>query len=178
MRMEGHSAYYHQQMYPRDGYGGGAPIPGAYQHPPACIYQHNTSDHGNYGGQAMQVVDQSVLNESPNTYSHQMSSHGLSNGPTPGHAPIANTTPAHMQNSHQLSGAPVMPQVTQPPPAHSQQPPATPQVSSASGNGGNGQQTTGNGSTNHLQFPWMKTTKSHAHQWKAQWPGMPEINYV
>ncbi|XP_025085619.1 LOW QUALITY PROTEIN: homeobox protein Hox-B3a-like [Pomacea canaliculata] len=22
-----------------------------------------------------------------------------------------------------------------------------------------------------LQFPWMKTTKSHAHQWKAQWPG-------
>ncbi|KAH9488175.1 hypothetical protein Btru_064855 [Bulinus truncatus] len=21
-----------------------------------------------------------------------------------------------------------------------------------------------------LPFPWMKTTKSHAHQWKAQWP--------
>lgn len=22
-----------------------------------------------------------------------------------------------------------------------------------------------------LPFPWMKTTKSHAHQWKAHWPG-------
>lgn len=22
-----------------------------------------------------------------------------------------------------------------------------------------------------LHFPWMKTTKSHAHQWKANWPG-------
>ena len=22
-----------------------------------------------------------------------------------------------------------------------------------------------------LHFPWMKTTKSHAHQWKAHWPG-------
>lgn len=22
-----------------------------------------------------------------------------------------------------------------------------------------------------LRFPWMKTTKSHAHQWKAQWSG-------
>ncbi|XP_068604124.1 pancreas/duodenum homeobox protein 1 [Brachionichthys hirsutus] len=23
----------------------------------------------------------------------------------------------------------------------------------------------------HLPFPWMKTTKSHAHTWKGQWPG-------
>lgn len=23
----------------------------------------------------------------------------------------------------------------------------------------------------NLQFPWMKTTKSHAHMWKANWPG-------
>ncbi|GFN82218.1 hypothetical protein PoB_000872400 [Plakobranchus ocellatus] len=25
-----------------------------------------------------------------------------------------------------------------------------------------------------LPFPWMKTTKSHAHQWKAQWPVSPQ----
>lgn len=23
----------------------------------------------------------------------------------------------------------------------------------------------------HLPFPWMKTTKSHSHTWKAQWTG-------
>jgi len=23
----------------------------------------------------------------------------------------------------------------------------------------------------HLQFPWMKTTKSHSHTWKGQWTG-------
>nr|XP_006824559.1 PREDICTED: pancreas/duodenum homeobox protein 1-like [Saccoglossus kowalevskii] len=26
------------------------------------------------------------------------------------------------------------------------------------------------GRPQNLQFPWMKTTKSHAHTWKAQWP--------
>uniref|UniRef100_A0A4W3HTR8 Pancreas/duodenum homeobox protein 1 n=1 Tax=Callorhinchus milii TaxID=7868 RepID=A0A4W3HTR8_CALMI len=26
-------------------------------------------------------------------------------------------------------------------------------------------------SRTHLPFPWMKSTKSHAHVWKGQWPG-------
>ncbi len=32
------------------------------------------------------------------------------------------------------------------------------------------------GSQNTLHFPWMKTTKSHAHQWKANWSG--KSNYL
>ena len=31
-----------------------------------------------------------------------------------------------------------------------------------------------NGGRN-LPFPWMKTTKSHAHMWKANWPGKYQI---
>ncbi|XP_041670230.1 pancreas/duodenum homeobox protein 1 [Cheilinus undulatus] len=30
---------------------------------------------------------------------------------------------------------------------------------------------TGEQSRYHLPFPWMKTTKSHSHTWKAQWAG-------
>ncbi|TDG97338.1 hypothetical protein EPR50_G00224440 [Perca flavescens] len=30
---------------------------------------------------------------------------------------------------------------------------------------------TGEQSTYHLPFPWMKTTKSHSHTWKGQWAG-------
>ncbi|XP_071769891.1 pancreas/duodenum homeobox protein 1 [Centroberyx gerrardi] len=30
---------------------------------------------------------------------------------------------------------------------------------------------TGEQSRYHLPFPWMKTTKSHAHTWKGQWAG-------
>ncbi|GFR99912.1 transcription factor Lox1 [Elysia marginata] len=29
-----------------------------------------------------------------------------------------------------------------------------------------------------LPFPWMKTTKSHAHQWKAQWPGKIHLLFI
>lgn len=30
----------------------------------------------------------------------------------------------------------------------------------------------------HLPFPWMKTTKSHSHTWKAQWAGKPSSQIV
>ena len=50
----------------------------------------------------------------------------------------------------------------QPPPAHQNHP------KSAGGKGGG---KGGEGGKPPLHFPWMKTTKSHAHQWKANWAG-------
>jgi insulin promoter factor 1 len=154
-------AYYSQPMYQRDNY---VSVPGPYgtaQPPPACIYQRNSNL--GYGGHPMQVVEQ---NDSSNTVNHQMApQQNLQTTQGTGHSPIANTTPAHMQNPMQMTPG-IIPTVSQPPPAHSQtMPPST----TTSGNG-NGNQSGGN-SNQHLQFPWMKTTKSHAHQWKAQWPG-------
>ncbi|XP_014780502.1 homeobox protein abdominal-A [Octopus bimaculoides] len=71
----------------------------------------------------------------------------------------------------------------QPPPAHSQ-PLHHPHhnhhphhhASASPGNTLNSSSSIGTSSPNvrqqpALQFPWMKTTKSHAHQWKAGWPG-------
>uniref|UniRef100_A0A0L8GJG2 Uncharacterized protein n=1 Tax=Octopus bimaculoides TaxID=37653 RepID=A0A0L8GJG2_OCTBM len=70
----------------------------------------------------------------------------------------------------------------QPPPAHSQ-PLHHPHhnhhphhhASASPGNTLNSSSSIGTSSPNvrqqpALQFPWMKTTKSHAHQWKAGWP--------
>ncbi|XP_052674553.1 pancreas/duodenum homeobox protein 1-like [Crassostrea angulata] len=157
-------AYYSQSMYQRDNYGITASVPGPYgasQPPPACIYQRNSNL--GYGGHPMQVVEQ---NDSSNTVNHQMASQqNLQTTQGTGHSPIANTTPAHMQNPMQITPG-IIATVSQPPPAHSQtMPPSTTTAN------GNGNQTGGNSNQTHLQFPWMKTTKSHAHQWKAQWPG-------
>lgn len=167
--MDGHSSYYPQPppIYTRDNnYGGGVtstqgPFPNG-QVPPACIYQRNVHS-GGFGGKSMSVVEQELQNESLNGMSHPLSPQGLQQAP-PGHAPIANTTPAHMQSAHQMSATSMVPDTQQPPPAHTQTP-----VSSTSG--GQGGQSPGTNSQQPLQFPWMKTTKSHAHQWKAQWPG-------
>lgn len=30
----------------------------------------------------------------------------------------------------------------------------------------------------HLPFPWMKTTKSHSHNWKGQWAGISFLDTV
>ena len=180
--MDGHSgAYYPQQhqqsMYTtREGYGGGGTIPAPYlngQHPPACIYQRGNND--GYGGHSMAVVEQGghlVANSNAN-----VPTQGVQAG-VPGHnAAVANTTPAHMQsvNSHLMNNVPMSP-VAQPPPAHSHNPPSP--VSSVTGHAIlGGAPTVGNNNNNNnnqqaqLQYPWMKTTKSHAHQWKAQWPG-------
>nr|APD15707.1 homeobox parahox xlox [Nucula tumidula] len=164
--MDGHNTNYYPHMYPRDNYGTVSTIPGNFPNnqQPACVYARNSPPDG-YGGQAMAVVEQAyqMQNESPNNISHQMPQQGL---PPPCPGGMSNTTPAHMQNAH-LS-ATTMPQATQPPPAHSQPVQAT--SATTGGNGAPGTGNSGNQQT-HLQFPWMKTTKSHAHQWKAQWPG-------
>lgn len=54
-------------------------------------------------------------------------------------------------------------QLLQPPPPPPPQPPPPP----AAGYG----DTADHSRYQHLPFPWMKTTKSHAHTWKEQWTG-------
>ncbi|KAJ8010721.1 hypothetical protein DPEC_G00078110 [Dallia pectoralis] len=56
---------------------------------------------------------------------------------------------------------------------HQPQTPQTPQQTLQSGGYGDPGELTLCADRNryHLPFPWMKTTKSHAHTWKAQWAG-------
>ncbi|OWF48945.1 pancreas/duodenum homeobox protein 1-like [Mizuhopecten yessoensis] len=171
--MEGHNAYYPQQMYTRDSYGVMVTIPGTYPNtqPPACVYQRNSHD-GSYGGQTMTVVESGLHGETPNNINHQLSPQGMPVN-VQGHTQQTNPTPAHMHNSHLISSPSLQPSASLPPPAHTQT--APPPVSSMSGPGGDSSPDSINNNNNQqqsqLQFPWMKTTKSHAHQWKAQWPG-------
>lgn len=78
-------------------------------------------------------------------------------------------------NSSASSSSPSSPPPVgvQPPPAHSQ--PLGNQLPTLGVVGPQSASTQDHGGGQHqqqaLQFPWMKTTKSHAHQWKAQWPG-------
>ncbi|KAK7097529.1 hypothetical protein V1264_004490 [Littorina saxatilis] len=108
---------------------------------------------------------------------------------------LGNPVPAHIQNVAMTQAmldsslAPPSPSSpssptgmgVQPPPAHSQQlggqqlPGMTSlagsHTSTTSGTGKELQHPQQGQQQQPLQFPWMKTTKSHAHQWKAQWPG-------
>ncbi|KAK3599482.1 hypothetical protein CHS0354_006605 [Potamilus streckersoni] len=170
--MDGSSAYYNQHMYPHETYTSVSPVTAGYpgSQPPACVYAQTINHHGGgYGGHNMAVVE-GVLRgtDSPNSIPQHMQHHQQQGIPvTLGHGAMSNTTPAHMQNAHLTASS--MTQVSQPPPAHQ---PQSVQINSQTGGvgsttqGGNNQ----NNQNNHLQFPWMKTTKSHAAQWKAQWP--------
>ena len=123
---------------------------------------------------------------------------GLS--PTYGTLPVGvtniNNIPAHMSAAHPTGPAThawqhhnhhSLPQTcgmspqfpTQPPPAHQSSPPGQQHQASrgeemrgkeektSPGIGEEGEEDPGP----QLKFPWMKTTKSHAHQWKAGWAG-------
>lgn len=173
--MDGHNSYYPQQMYSRDNYGVMVTIPGTYSttQPPACVYQRNSHD-GSYGGQTMTVVESGMQGETANNINHQLSPQGIPVN-VQGHTQQANTTPAHMQNSHLINSPPLQPTASVPPPAHTQTS-QSPVSSSINGPGGDSSPDSINNNSQQqaqLQFPWMKTTKSHAHQWKAQWPGKP-----
>lgn len=167
--MEGPSAYYNQGLpYGTDGYN--TVSSGYLQHQqPACVYARNNGN-GGYGGQPMSVVEQSMQGL-PNNGNHMP--HGLSQSPMPhmnsnAQLQMANTTPAHMQSPHQQMAAVVSHmQMATPPPAHQSQG-STPMSPDVEDTGIHNQQKNQN---SNLQFPWMKTTKSHAAQWKAQWPG-------
>ncbi|XP_013412596.1 pancreas/duodenum homeobox protein 1 isoform X2 [Lingula anatina] len=124
--------------------------------PTACIYAAkpaSINQGGGYGGQAMTVVDHGIQQD---ILAQSLSPQALGGG-------LPSPIPAHIQQSQLVA---VSPQ-SQPPPAHSQT-----QLSPASTPSSTGVGSTHTPTTQPaLQFPWMKTTKSHAAQWKAQWPG-------
>lgn len=171
--MEGASAYYNQPMqYAHDS--SYSSVSGAYHSSqPACVYARNTGN-GGYGGQPMSVVEQGLHGISQNaqqiSHNHGIQQQALQHmNPGAGQSQMANTTPAHMQSvqsAHHPMAVPQM-QLPTPPPAH--QPQNTAQMSpDVDDSGLHSPQKSPN---SNLQFPWMKTTKSHAAQWKAQWPG-------
>lgn len=173
LQMEGASAYYNQPMqYAHDN--SYSAVSGAYHSSqPACVYARNTGN-GGYGGQPMSVVEQGLHGISQNaqqiSHNHGIQQQALQHmNPGVAQSQMANTTPAHMQSvqsAHHPMAVPQM-QLPTPPPAH--QPQNTAQMSPDVDDGGlHSPQKSPN---SNLQFPWMKTTKSHAAQWKAQWPG-------
>ncbi|KAK6172534.1 hypothetical protein SNE40_016169 [Patella caerulea] len=152
--MDTHGTFFGQAMYPRESYSTAGMMPFANQQS-ACVYARNCSQ-GVFGGHAMAVVEQCLLppEESTNGVTSSQISPEISNNPQHGGSPGSqnphhNPIPAHIQTP--VISAPVAMDV--PPPAHTQS------------------HRIGGHDRDHLQFPWMKTTKSHAHQWKAQWPG-------
>ena len=115
-----------------------------------CVYGKSPVP-GGYGAQPMSVVDRQMLAAAPESASPLQQFSSL--------AGLAGHNPAHIgQNSGEDSLNP-----GQPPPAHQNH-------GKSEGGKGRGRQD-GNSLSNSLHFPWMKTTKSHAHQWKAHWPG-------
>ena len=168
LQMEGPSAYYNQGIpYGADGYNTSTTQYLYNNQQPACVYARNTGN-GGYGGQNMSVVEQSMQGMA-NNGGHIP--HGLPQSPmqhmnSNQQVQMANTTPAHMQSPHQQMTAVVSHmQMTTPPPAHQSQ--GSTSMSPDVDESGVPQKN----QNSNLQFPWMKTTKSHAAQWKAQWPG-------
>lgn len=173
IQMEGPSAYYNQPM--QYAHENSYSTSGAYHssQQPTCVYARNTSN-GGYGGQPMSVVEQGLhgINQTSQQLSHN---HGVQHQALQhmntgvAQSQMANTTPAHMQSvqsGHHQLGVTQM-QLATPPPAHQSQNTAqmSPDVDES------GLHSPRKSPNSNLQFPWMKTTKSHAAQWKAQWPG-------
>lgn len=168
LQMEGASAYYNQPMqYAHDNTYNTSSSAYLTAQQTACVYARNTAN-GGYGGQAMSVVEQGLhgLNQNALQLAHshgvqQQSLQHMSAGDQ-----LSNTTPAHVQGAHHQMAVSHI-QMTTPPPAH--QPPNSAQMSPDVDD--SGLQSPQKSPNSSLQFPWMKTTKSHAAQWKAQWPG-------
>lgn len=184
LQMEAPSAYYNQPMqYPHENYNN---VSSAYHsaQQPACVYARNTAN-GGYGGQPMSVVEHGLQGLSQGSPHLQHNSHGVQQqqqalqqhmNAGSAQSQMTNPSPAHMQSvqsaHHQLAVSQM--QMTTPPPAHQPQN-ATQLSQDVDDNGLHSPQKSPN---SNLQFPWMKTTKSHAAQWKAQWPGNYNTQYL
>ena len=137
-------------------------------------------------GQSMSVVDQYGLPthaDNPGT-AGGLSAHSftLAAAALQGHQAAQHSSHHHLQ-PHHLNGTSLAQTFThqhlrnhlaerQPPPAHNQNHPLHQSRSEGKlSPGTNGNRSPVNGNQNSLHFPWMKTTKSHAHQWKAGWSG-------
>ena len=157
--MDDSGQYFSSGLYPSRGDYLACSVPGnpPYGSQSTCVYGKSPVP-GAYGAQPMSVVDRQMLATAPEASSAPLppftsSLSGLTNN-NPAHISPNQTGPA--DQLHQNSN--------QPPPAH--------QNHGKGGEGGKGRsRSEGSASSNALHFPWMKTTKSHAHQWKAHWPG-------
>ena len=152
----------------------------------SCAYSGKSVGYNT--GQTMSVVDQYGL---PTHTDVPGSAGGLSAhsftlaaaAALQGHQAAQHPSHHHLQ-PHHLNGSTLAQTFThqqlrshlaerQPPPAHNQTHHLH-QTRRSDGKlspGTSGSRSPVNGNQNTLHFPWMKTTKSHAHQWKAGWSG-------
>ena len=193
-------SYFSQNLFPRDAYHG-MPVSsmGVYNGQSACVYGKQLAA-ANYGSTPMSVVEQQlhglmettanlsagVALQAPPGTAAVNGNHGGGGGGGGGHQPLSHPGHhphhhhphhAHHHHHHHHSHHPHQ----TPSPNHglspnSQQTELTPGVSAkveqhASTNNNNNSSNNNNNDNGQLQFPWMKTTKSHAHQWKANWSG-------
>nr|BAH96557.1 homeodomain transcription factor [Balanoglossus simodensis] len=147
--MDSTNPYYTAAMYPKEQY---VTAQGAVNYNtglPACVYATKPQIQHTYGGQTMAVVEQ-----------HQRLEHAVASGGESCQLP---------QQLHQVGQ--VAP-VSAASPANSLASMTHQQQVNHHHDGGGGQMNSVDQQRSpNLPFPWMKTTKSHAHMWKAQWPG-------
>lgn len=150
--MDSHVQFYSQPVYSRETFDVVSSMGAISGNPPAaCYYAHNTQQ-GNYGGHTMAVVEDQLQRDSPDDF-RQPVSQNIPSPSQPGAPPRAHQRKVEVQNS-QGQGASRLGDPRSSPRGH-----------------GDDEDSTKRDSPPALQFPWMKTTKSHAHLWKAQWPG-------
>nr|AAR07643.1 transcription factor Lox1 [Ptychodera flava] len=139
--MDSSNPYYATPMYPKEQY---VAAQGAVNYNaglPACVYATKPQIQHTYGGQTMAVVEQ-----------HQRVEHA--SGDTC-------QIPQQLHQIAQVAVSTATPSNSMASMTHQQQ------VTHA----GNPMNNVDPQRNQNLPYPWMKTTKSHAHMWKAQWPG-------
>ncbi|XP_077984429.1 uncharacterized protein LOC144439054 [Glandiceps talaboti] len=141
--MDNSNPFYTSTMYPKDQYVPPPVTAGYNTGLPACVYAAKPQVQHSYSGQTMAVVEQ-----------HQRMEHTLN-------VNEARQLPQQLHQVQQVTVSAAPPNSSLPTMTH-------PQQVVHSGNQMTGIDTARN---QNLPFPWMKTTKSHAHMWKAQWPG-------
>lgn len=185
-------------MYGRD-YGQYTTLGGHYGQPQStCVYAGKAPVVANYGPQTMSVVEHglgvgagldhqgaggmtphhlavSVSLTNPSHHSHTaMAVHPSQTAPHPAHLAVNPNHHSALGRAGAGGGGPPhhmgLPQTPshQPPPAHTH---PLRHENKQSNNNNNSSTQNNNSGQPTLHFPWMKTTKSHAHQWKANWAG-------
>lgn len=157
---------------------------------PSCAYGGKSGSMGYNTGQSMSVVEQYGLPAHADTpasaaglsaHSFTLAAAAALQGHQATQHPPHHHHHHHLQ-SHHLNGSALAQTFTpqhlrnhlaerQPPPAHNQNQLLLHQSRRSDGKPGSDGRGAVNGSQKTLHFPWMKTTKSHAHQWKAGWSG-------
>nr|AAR07644.1 transcription factor Lox2 [Ptychodera flava] len=141
--MESSNPYFSSPIYPKEQYVAAQGTVNYGTGLPACVYDTKPHIQHTYGGQTMAVVEQ-----------HQRMEHG-GGGETC-------QLPQQMHQVPQVAVSSATPTNSMASMTHHTQ-----QVVHA----GSQMNSVDPQRNQNLPYPWMKTTKSHAHMWKAQWPG-------